>query len=586
MSSYTCTNFGGYRDKLLRPLDKQTKRSRIVLLFFGVLFSGLIARAFYMLFFSSSFLQNQGEARFRRHLTIHATRGMITDRDGGPLAISALVESIWVSPSSMNKVPNQQLQKLAELLQMSLSDIQAKLSNKQKDFVYLKRHIPPELAKKIIDLGIAGIATQTEYRRFYPTGELFAHVLGFTGIDDVGQEGLELAYNNQLAGHDGSRVVIKDRLGSIVDDWGAIEQPKNGHKLVLSIDQKLQYLAFRELKAGVEANKAKSGSVVVLDAQTGEILAMANYPSYNPNNRQMIHPNQLRNSAVTDLTEPGSTIKPILVSKAIDSGKVTPNTVLNTNSYKIGGAIVRDVQAYPSLNVTGVIQKSSNVGVSKLALMFSPREMWNFYHTVGFGRPLYSNFPGESAGSLRNPANWQPLEQATMSFGYGVAASLLQMARAYTIFTTDGQLLPVSFSKLSIRPKGERVISSATAYKMRQMLVAVTQPGGTAMRVQVLGYNVAGKSGTVRKLEKGIYQPNKHAGLFVGFAPALTKPRFIVAVMIDEPRAGFYYGGSVAGPVFSRIMSGCLRTFGVASDMTANQLLTTSNYFANKKAGM
>lgn len=571
MSSYTCANFGGYRDKPHQPLDKQAKRSRIVLLVFGLLFSLLITRAFCMLFFNGSFLQNQGEARFRRDLAIHATRGMITDRDGALLAISAHVESIWASPSSMSKVPYQQLQNLAQLLRIPLSDIQAKLSDKRKDFVYLKRQISPELAKKIIALGIAGIATQTEYRRFYPTGELFAHVLGFTGIDDIGQEGLELAYNNQLAGHDGSRMVVKDRLGHIVDDLAAIEQPKNGQKLVLSIDQKLQYLAFRELKAGVEANKAKSGSVVVLDAQTGEILAMANYPSYNPNNRQMVHPNQLRNIAVTDLTEPGSTIKPILVSKAIDSGKVTPNTMLNTRSYKIGGAIVRDVRSYPSLNVAGVIQKSSNVGVSRLALMFSPHEMWRFYHTVGLGRPLYSNFPGESAGHLRNPANWQPLEQATMSFGYGVAVSLLQMARAYTIFTTDGQLLPVSFSKLSTRPEGEHVISNSTAYKMRQMLVAVTQPS-----IQVLGYNVAGKSGTVRKLEKGVYQSNKHAGLFIGFAPALTKPRFIVAVMIDEPRAGSYYGSSVAGPVFSRIMSGCLRTFGVASDMTISNSLIAS----------
>ncbi|QQS16881.1 MAG: penicillin-binding protein 2 [Neisseriales bacterium] len=571
MSSYTYTNFR-YSGKQPAPLDKQSKRSRIVLFIFIALFLVLLVRAFYILLCNGHFLQNQGEARFCRELTLHATRGVITDRNGALLAVSARVESIWASPSSMEKVSHQQLKRLAHLLNILPSTIQAKLADKKREFVYIKRHIAPELANRVMQLGIPGIASQVEYRRFYPTGELFAHAVGFTGVDKIGQEGLELAYNDKLAGQNGKRVVLKDRLGHIVDDLTDVTLPKNGQKLILSMDQKLQYLAYRELRRGVVENKAKSGSVVVLDAQTGEILAMANYPSYNPNNRQTTRSLQWRNSAITDLTEPGSTIKPILVSKAIDSGKVTPHTVLNTNSYTINGAVVRDVKTHRSLDVANIVQKSSNVGVSKLALMFSSREMWHFYHTVGFGRSLDSGFPGESAGRLRNPVNWRPIEQATMSFGYGVAASLLQMARAYTIFTTSGKLMPVSFAKVSMPAEGEQVIANSTARQMRQMLTIVGQPS-----IQISGYHVAGKSGTVRKLENGVYQPNKHASLFIGFAPALSKPRFIVAVMIDEPHAGFYYGTTVAGPIFSRIMNGCLRSFDVAPDMSINNLLTVAD---------
>ena len=555
------------------PRMGELGRVRFVLFALGALFLVLILRALYLQLVDQDFLRDQGDARFRRVLTLDATRGLITDRNGEPLAISAQVQSVWASPADMEEIPADKLQQLATLLEVPVKELSARLVDKKREFVYLKRQISPEQANKVLALGIPGIASQPEYRRFYPAGESFAHIIGFTGMDSSGQEGLELARDRMLAGKNGSRVVLKDRRGHIVDDLAAIEQPHDGQTLVLSMDQRLQYLAYRELKAAVEVNKAKAGSVVVLDGKTGEILALANMPSYNPNNRSEINPDSRRNRAVVDLFEPGSTMKPVPVAMALDAGKVTPNTVLNTQTYMIGPATVRDTHNYPSLSVTGIIQKSSNVGASKLAAMFSPQQMWTFYDEVGFGRSVHSGFPGESTGRLRNWKNWRPIEQATMSFGYGVSVSLLQMARSYTIFTNDGKLLPVSFLKLNSPLPSKQLISSKTAEQMREMMMTVTQQGGTAVRAQVLGYNVGGKSGTARKLEHGVYQPNKHIGLFIGFAPA-TRPRLIVAVMIDEPQAGAYYGGSVAGPAFANIMAGSLRILGVPPDApTSNSLV-------------
>lgn len=548
-------------------------RVRFVLFVLGALFLVLILRALYLQLVDQDFLRDQGDARFRRVLTLEATRGLITDRNGEPLAISAQVQSIWASPADVENVPVEKMKTLATLLDLSVKDLESKFADKKREFVYLRRQISPAQAEKVMALGIPGVASQPEYRRFYPAGESFAHIIGFTGIDGSGQEGLELARDRMLAGKNGSRVVLKDRRGHIVDDLAAIEQPRDGQTLVLSMDQRLQYLAYRELKTAVEANKAKAGSVVVLDAQTGEILALANMPSYNPNNRSEINPDSRRNRAVVDLFEPGSTMKPVPVAKALDAGRVNPNTVLNTQTYMIGPATVRDTHNYPSLTVTGVIQKSSNVGSSKLSAMFTPQEMWAFYDEAGFGRSARSGFPGESNGRLRDWKHWRPIEQATMSFGYGISVSLLQMARAYTMFTADGKLLPVSFVKLNTPLPGKQVISPETAGQMRNMMMTVTQQGGTAVRAQVLGYNVGGKSGTARKLEHGVYQANKHVGLFIGFAPA-TKPRLIVAVMIDEPQAGSYYGGSVAGPAFANIMAGSLRILGVSPDApTSNSLV-------------
>ena len=551
-------------------------RVRLVLLALALLFLALIGRALYLQVAQQDFLQNQGEARFRRALVLEANRGVITDRNGEPLAISSPVQTIWASPASMDPVPPAQLRELARLLELSPEELDGKLSDRKREFVYLKRQISPEVADRVMALGIPGIAKQQEFRRFYPAGESMAHLIGFTGVDGRGQEGLELAREKMLAGKSGRRVVLKDRRGHIIEDVAAIEPPKDGQTLNLAIDQRIQYLAYRELAAAVEVNKAKAGSIVVLDGKSGELLALANVPSFNPNNRKELDPERRRNRAVIDMFEPGSTMKPFPIAMALNAGKVNPNMVFDTNPYMIGPAHVRDSHPKPSMTLTEVIQKSSNVGASKVALMFSPEQMWTFYDEVGFGRSVHAGFPGEVAGRLRGWQGWRPIEQATMSFGYGVSVSLLQMARAYTVFTNNGALLPVSLTKLTSPQPAKPLISPEAARKMREMLMTVTQAGGTATRAQVLGYNVGGKSGTARKLVNGGYQADKHRGLFIGFAPA-TNPRLIVAVMIDEPSAGSYYGGSVAGPAFSNTMAGALRILGVEPDAPSNNSLLPVN---------
>ncbi|MGL6070105.1 peptidoglycan D,D-transpeptidase FtsI family protein [Craterilacuibacter sp.] len=547
-------------------------RVSLVLGGLGFLFMVLLGRALYLQIAQQDFLQNQGDARFRRALTLEATRGVIADRNGEPLAISTPVQTIWASPAGMPALSETQLASLARLLEMQPADIRARLADKKREFVYLKRQISPELASTVMELGIPGVAKQQEFRRYYPAGEMLSHVVGFTGVDGRGQEGLELARNTMLSGKSGHRVVLRDRRGYIVDDLAAVEHPKDGQTMTLSIDRRIQYLAYRELKGAVELNKAKAGAVVVLDGKTGEILAMANYPSFNPNNRMRLDPEMRRNRAVIDMFEPGSTMKPFPVAMALENGKVKPTTVMDTNTYRIGPATVRDSHAKPLMTVTEVIKKSSNVGASKMALMFTPEEMWRFYDEAGFGRNPHAGFPGEVSGRLRAWKNWRPIEQATMSFGYGVSVSLLQLARAYTVFTADGNLLPVSFSRLPAPPPGIPVVSARTAQQMREMMTTVTQVGGTGVRAQVLGFNVGGKSGTARKLVDGRYAADKHIGMFVGFAPA-TRPRLIVAVMVDEPKGGSYYGGTVAGPAFSAIMGGGLRVLGVEPDAPANNTL-------------
>lgn len=547
-------------------------RARIVLAGLGLLFAALIGRALYLQLAQQDFLVNQGEARFRRTLTLEANRGVITDRNGEPLAISTPVQSIWASPDGMSAVPPDKLKELARLLEMPAAEVADKLNDKKREFVYLKRQISPELAGRVMALAIPGIAKQQEYRRYYPAGEMLAQVIGYTGVDGKGQEGLELAREKMLAGKNGSRVVLKDRRGHIIEDVAAIEPPRDGQVLTLSMDHRIQYLAYRELTAAVQQFGAKAGSVVVLDGKSGEILALANAPSFNPNNREKLDPEMRRNRAVVDMIEPGSTMKPFPISMALDAGKVRPDTMMDVRPYKIGPATVKDSHPAPSLTVTGVIQKSSNVGASKMALMFTPEYMGRFYDEVGFGRSTKSGFPGEVSGRLRPWKTWRPIEQATMSFGYGVSVSLLQMARAYTIFTNNGELLPVSFSKLNTPLPGKQLIKPDSARKMRDMMVTVTQQGGTGVRARVLGFNVGGKSGTARKLVNGGYAANKHMGLFIGFAPA-TDPRLIVAVMIDEPSKEGYYGGTVAGPAFSAIMAGSLRILGVKPDAPTNNTL-------------
>ncbi|MDC7716333.1 penicillin-binding transpeptidase domain-containing protein [Vogesella sp. DC21W] len=560
------------RQHLKQPMRLAPGRVTMVLVLLGGLLLALLARAVYLQVVQQDFLQNQGDARFRRTLLLEANRGVIADRNGEPLAISTPVQSIWASPEDMSPVPAAKLAALSRLLEMPVAELQEKFADKKREFVYLKRQISPQLAQQVMALEIPGVAKQQEYRRYYPAGEMLSHVIGFTGVDGKGQEGLELTREKMLAGKHGSRTVLKDRRGHIVEDLAVIEPPRDGQTLTLSIDKRIQYLAYRELSAAMVANKAKAGGVVVLDAQTGEVLALANTPSYNPNNRAVLEPEMRRNRAVVDMFEPGSTMKPFPVSMVLDAGRITPNTVFDTRPYTIGPASVRDTHPNPSLTVTGIIQKSSNVGSSKIAAMFSPEDMWTFYRKSGFGQSPQSGFPGESAGRLRDWQGWRPIEQATMSFGYGVTVSLVQLARAYTIFTHDGALLPLSFTKLAAANPGRPVIRPETAKKMRDMMITVTEEGGTAVRAQVLGYHVGGKSGTARKLVGGRYAADKHIGLFVGFAPA-TNPRLIVAVMIDEPGAGFYYGGTVAGPAFSNIMAGSLRILGVEPDAPSNNTL-------------
>ena len=546
-------------------------RMRWVGLGLGLLFIALLGRAVYLQLVKQDFLQSQGAARYSRAIELEANRGVIADRNGEPLAISTPVQSIWASPADMEPVPADKLNQLARLLEMDPAEVSRKLSDKRREFLYIKRQISPDLADAVMKLGIPGIAKQQEFRRFYPDGEMTAHVVGVTGVDGRGQEGLELAKEKMLAGKPGRRHVIKDRRGHIIEDIAAIERPRDGQTLSLSIDRKIQYLAFRELKAAVETFKAKAGGVVVLDAHTGEVLALANLPSFNPNNRQRLDPAMKRNRALTDLFEPGSTLKPFTVAKALDDGVVRTEQMFNTESYSIGPARIKDSHSHPQLAVWEIIQKSSNVGSSKIALMLPPQTLWQLFDDVGFGRVPQTGFPGEATGRVRPYKTWKPIEQATMSYGHGISLSLMQLARAYTIFTNDGVLMPVSFFRLDQAMPGKPVLKPDTARKMRDMLMTVTQPGGTAPRAQVLGFNVGGKTGTAHKQEGRGYAASKYISSFVGFAPA-TRPRLIVAVMIDEPQ-GQYYGGTVAGPVFSNVMAGSLRILGVEPDAPTNNTL-------------
>lgn len=550
--------------KAKKPISSNG-RILVVLGALAVGFAGLLGRGVYLQTSQHEFLKNQGDQRFVRTLTLPASRGMITDRNGATLALSAPTESLFAMPSEMDEMPTEaQLEKLSSIIDVPVASIKEKLG-KKKDFIYLKRQLSKEKADEIAALGIKGFGFQKELKRHYPMGNLFAHVIGFTNIDGKGQEGLELSREDILRGSDGAKVVLRDNKGNIVDslDSPRNNAPKNGRDMVLSLDQRIQTLAYEELNKAVDYHQAKAGTVVVLDAQTGEILALVNSPAYDPNQPGSAGSEQRRNRAVTDMIEPGSAMKPFTIAKALDSGKVNTSQRFNTNPYKIGPATVRDTHVYPSLDLRGIMQKSSNVGTSKLSAMFKPKEMYDFYHDLGVGVRMHSGFPGESAGLLRNWKRWRPIEQATMSFGYGLQLSLLQLARAYTILTHDGELLPVSFEKQAVAPEGKRVIKAETARQIREMMVAVTEPGGTGTAGAVDGFDVGAKTGTARKLINGRYVDNKHVATFVGFAPA-QNPRVIVAVTVDEPTANGYYGGTVAGPVFKQVMSGSLNILGVS----------------------
>jgi cell division protein FtsI (penicillin-binding protein 3) len=491
---------------------------------------------------------------------------MITDRNGELLAISTPMESVWASPADVS-LTRAQRTRLAELLDMEVEDLDRRLANRDRDFVYLKRQLPPAEAANVVQLDVPGVFLQREFRRYYPAGDSLAHVLGFTDLDDRGQEGLELAWEEWLVGRPGSRRVIKDRVGRVVQDVASIRAPQQGRDLALSIDLKLQYLAWRELKAAVALHQAKAGSIVVLDVRSGEVLALANLPSFNPNNRARYNVVRARNRAVVDLFEPGSTLKPFTVAAALEAGAVRPDSVIETagGSLTIGPATIRDAHAAGNLTVAQVIQKSSNVGTARMALAMPPRRLWDTLNASGFGAPPRSGFPGEAGGRLRDPRSWRPIEQATMSYGHGISVSLLQLARAYTVFCGDGELKPVTLVRRDQAVEGVPVISAGTAATVRRMLELVTQPGGTAPRAQVQGYRVAGKTGTAHKLVNGQYAADRYASSFIGFAPA-SDPRLLVAVLIDEPGAGQYYGGQVAAPVFSAVMAGALRMLSIPPD--------------------
>ena len=541
-------------------------RSRLLLALFLGAFCVLIGRALFLQGLNNDFLQAKGESRYSRVIEIPATRGRITDRHGEALAISTPVKSIWAIPEEV-KMDRAQLDKLAALLEMPPQDIQKRIGDTERDFVFIKRQISPETADRVSELRIPGLFQNREYRRYYPGGEVMAHVLGFTGADDVGQEGVELAFQNQLAGKAGSRRVIKDRMGQIVEDMESIRVAQDGRDLTLALDARIQNLVFSQLKAAVEEHRARAGGVVVLDVNSGELLALANYPTYNPNNRTRLSGESLRNRAVTDTFEPGSTLKPFTVALAVDSGKVTPETLVQTSpgSMTIGTATIHDAHTEGLLTVSQVIQKSSNVGAAKIALSLAPEAMWEMFRAAGFGAQPHLGFPGEAPGKLRPYKSWRPIEQATMAYGHGISVSLIQLARAYSIFARDGDLIPISLLKVDTPPPAERVIAPETARALRAMLESVVQPSGTAPRAQIMGYRVGGKTGTAHKQENGSYAAHKYIASFVGFAPA-SSPRVVVAVMIDEPGDGQYYGGSVAAPVFAKIMEGTLRTLGVSPD--------------------
>jgi cell division protein FtsI (penicillin-binding protein 3) len=541
-------------------------RLRAPLVFGGllVLLLGLLGRSLYLQRIDNAFLQEQGSSRYSREIDVPAHRGRIVDRFGEPLAISTPVKAVWAWPDQVDATPDQ-LRALAAALEMTPAALNQKLAQ-GGDFVYVKKPVAPEVADRAAALKIKGVHDENEYWRYYPGGDVMSHIVGFTGDHDMGQEGLELAQQSWLGGRPGSRRVIINRRGEIVEDVQSIRAPQEGRDLALSIDSRLQYLAFREIKAAVDANKAHAGAAVILDVKTGEILALANWPSYNPNNRVHTTRDKMRNRALIDTFEPGSTLKPFTIAAALDAGKVRPGSIIETapGTLTIGHATIHDAHREGALTVEQVIQKSSNVGAAKIALSLPAETMWQTLSASGFGAAPMTGFPGEVSGRLRPARSWRPIEQATMAYGHGISVNLVQLARAYTVFATDGELKPVSLLKVDGGIAGRPVISAETARAVRHMLEMVVLPGGTAPRAQVSGYRVAGKTGTAHKIEDHVYV-DKYVSSFVGFAP-VSNPRLVIAVMIDEPGGGQYYGGTVAAPVFSTIMGAALRLLGVPSD--------------------
>ena len=550
-----------------RTSSLQPWRPAALLLVFGGLASVLLWRAVDLQVLDRQFLQTQGDARHLRVVEIPAHRGAITDRNGEPLAISSPVDSVWVNPKEF-AVSAAELARLARLLELEPQALARRVRQRSdREFLYIKRHLAPELAEQVMALGLPGVALQREYRRFYPAGEVTAHVVGFTNIDDRGQEGIELAYNDWLQGEPGAKRVIKDRLGRIIDDVESLREPRPGKSLRLSIDRRLQYLAYRELKAAAAEQGVRSASLVLLDVTTGEVLAMVNQPGYNPNNRLEINSQAARNRAVTDAYEPGSTIKVFSVAAALEAGHFRPDSVIDTGPgyMRVGSYTIRDTRPFGKIDISTLIQKSSNIGAAKMALALPPEAIWTMYARLGFGRPAGTGFPGEAAGLMPARPPVRDAERAALAYGYGLSTTPLQLASAYATIAADGVRRPVSFLALDQAPAGEQVMSAAVARQVRTMMEAVVMKGGTAPQAAVAGYRVAGKTGTARKAAAGGYAENAYLAYFAGFAPA-SRPRLAMVVMMDEPSERYYYGGRAAAPVFSRVMSGALRLLNVPPD--------------------
>jgi cell division protein FtsI (penicillin-binding protein 3) len=531
----------------------------------------LVWKAVHQQIFEVDFLQQEGKNRHLRVVEVSAHRGMVMDRRGEPLAISSPVDSIWANPRRF-KPDQRQLSSVAELLGRDPGELQQYLAKrKSRSFVYLMRRANPDLSERVKslvhELDIAGVGLQREYQRFYPSGEVFSHVVGFTDISDQGQEGMELAYDNWLGAVPGSKRVVQDGKRRAVDTVESIRAPQPGRALNLSLDWRLQFLAYRELKRAVKQHRARAASAVILDVRSGEVLAMVNQPSYNPNDSSERRGGRLRNRAMTDVFEPGSTMKPFAVTAALELGRVGRWTKIDTTpgELRVGGSVIRDVRNFGVIDVATVIKKSSNVGVSKIALQLSSEELLQHFLNLGFGASSDSGFPGEVAGYIDSAGRWSKIEQATLSFGYGLSVTPLQLARAYGVLAADGVRRPVSLLRLNEAPQGERVMSIETARTVRFMLEAVVSKEGTAPLAAVRGYRVAGKTGTVKKTERGGYAEDKFQAVFAGIAPA-SEPRLVMVVVIDEPRGQKYYGGEVAAPVFSRVMAGALRILNIPPD--------------------
>jgi len=534
--------------------------------------AGLVWRAADLQLVDHSFLAKEGDARYTRVAEIAAHRGTITDRYGEPLAVSTPVDSIWVNPREL-ALATDQIPHLATALRLDRLELARRItSNLDREFLYLARHRQPAEAEQIKALGIPGVYLAREYRRYYPAGEVTGHILGFTNIDDAGQEGLELAFDHWLAGENGAKRVIQDRYGHIVENVESIRPARPGRDLVLSIDLRLQYLAYRGLKAAIRDQRARAGSVVVLDIATGEVLAMVNQPAFNPNDREQLLPATYRNRAATDIFEPGSSIKPFFVAAGIAAGKYDDRSVIDTSPgfFKVGAVIEEDDHNFGSVNIATILAKSSNVGMARLALSLQPQQMWTTLTHLGFGQVTTSGFPGESAGLLPNYVQWRPVGIATMSHGYGISVTPLQLAHAYATIGSFGVARPLSFLRVDTPPTGERVLDAHACQELIGMLLSVVvAEGATGRRAAIPGYQVSGKTGTAWKASAGGYNSDRYMAVFGGVAPA-TEPRLAAVVVIDEPGAGMHQGGQVSAPVFSEVIGGALRLLAVAPDRSVN----------------